>query len=140
MDIFIAILKIIAGSILMLVIYYGLKTYVLTKIKVNKWIVLAAAIVVFIVPILTLPNMHIVVRNYVIPGVVIILSLWFMDLSGFIKKRNISKTNYTTMSNKKDNKKDVVIRPKAKPNRVKNNVVISPKGEPKSGKKNKKQK
>ncbi|MEK6265494.1 MAG: hypothetical protein N2B06_12135 [Clostridium sp.] len=140
MDIFIAILKIIAGSILMLAIYYGLKTYVLPKIKVSKWIVLAAAIVVFIVPMLIWPNMHIVLKNYVIPGIVVILFLWFMDLSGFIKNRNVSKTNYTTIGNKKDNKKDVVMRPKAKPNRVKNNVVISPKDESKSGKNNKKQK
>ncbi|MGK0467229.1 hypothetical protein [Clostridium sp.] len=138
MDIFIAILKIIVGSIVMLVVYYGLKTYVLPKIKVSKWIVLSAAIVVFIVPMLIWPSMNIVVRNYVIPGIVVILSLWFMDLSGFLKKRNASKTNYTTMGNKKDNKKDVVIRPKAKPNRVKNNVVISPKDKPKSGKNNKK--
>ncbi|MGH4118449.1 hypothetical protein [Clostridium sp.] len=140
MDIFIAILKIIAGSIIMLVIYNVLKAYVLPKIKVNKWIVLAVAIVVFIVPMLMLPNMHVVVRTYVIPGIVVILLLWFMDLSGFIKKPNVSKTNYTTTSNKKDKKKDIVMRPKAKPNRVKNNVVISPKDEPKGVKNNKKRK
>jgi hypothetical protein len=140
MDIFIAILKIIAGSIVMLAIYYGLKTYVLSKIKVNKWIVLAAAIVVFIVPMLVLPNMPGYVRTYVIPGIFVILFLWFMDLSGFIKKRDVSKANYTTTSSKKDNKKDIVIRSKAKPNRVKNNVVISPKANPNSVKKNKKKK
>jgi hypothetical protein len=140
MDIFIAILKIIAGSIVILAIYYGLKTYVLSKIKVNKWIVLAAAIVVFIVPMLVLPNMPGYVRTYVIPGIFVILFLWFMDLSGFIKKRDVSKTNYTTTSSKKDNKKDIVIRSKAKPNRVKNNVVISPKANPNSVKKNKKKK
>ena len=138
MDIFIAILKIIAGSIVMLVIYYGLKTYVLPKIKVNKWIVLTAAILVFIIPMLIWPDMNTVVSNYVIPGIVVVLSLWFMDLSGFMKNRNVSKTNHTTIGKKKDNKKDVVIRPKAKPNRVKNNVVISPKDTPKSGKKKKK--
>jgi hypothetical protein len=137
-DIFIAILKIIAGSIVMLVIYYGLKTYVLPKIKVNKWIVLTAAILVFIIPMLIWPDMNTVVSNYVIPGIVVVLSLWFMDLSGFMKNRNVSKTNHTTIGKKKDNKKDVVIRPKAKPNRVKNNVVISPKDTPKSGKKKKK--
>lgn len=138
MDIFIAILKIIVGSIAMLGLYNVLKIYVLPKMKVSKWIVLAAAIVVFIVPMLIWPNMHVVVSNYVIPGIVVILLLWFMDLSGIIKKRNVPKTNNTTTSNKKDNKKDVVIRPKAKPNRVKNNVVISPKDKPKSGKNNKK--
>ncbi|MBK5242458.1 hypothetical protein [Clostridium sp.] len=138
MDIFFAILKIIAGSIVMLLIYYGLKAYVLPKIKVNKWIVLTVAMLVFIVPMLIWPNMPGYVSAYVIPGIFVVLFLWFLDLSGFIKKKNVSKTNYTTIGNKKDNKKDVVIRPKAKPNRVKNNVVINPKDESKSVKKNKK--
>ncbi|MCJ7689453.1 MAG: hypothetical protein MUO60_09060 [Clostridiaceae bacterium] len=140
MDIFITILSIIAGSIIMLVVYYLLKTYVLFKIKVNKWIVLAAAIVLFIVPILIWPDMPEYVKSYLLPGIFVVLFLWFMDLSGYIKKRNDSKTNYTTIGNKKDNKKDVVIRPKAKPNRVKNNVVISPKEKTNSVKNNKKKK
>lgn len=120
MDMFITILSIIAGSIIMLVVYNLLKTYVLSKIKVNKWIVLAAAIVLFIAPVLIWRDMPGYVRNYVLPGIFVVLFLWFMDLSGFIKKRNVSKTNYTTASSKKDNKKDIVIRPKAKPNRVRN--------------------
>jgi hypothetical protein len=43
--------------------------------------------------------------------------LWFMDISGFNKRRERSSTSSYS---KKDNKKDVVIRPKAKPNRIKN--------------------
>lgn len=120
MDIFITILSIIAYAIVVFVLYNFLKTHVLFKIKINKWILLAVTIALFIVPLFEWPNMPQLVRNYVIPGITVTLFLWFMDLSGFIKKRNVSKTNYTTTSSKKDNKKDIVIRPKAKPNRVRN--------------------
>ena len=64
------------------------------------------------------------VSKYVIPGIFVMFALWFMDLSGFMKKRNISnsKTNYTNTNYKKDKKNDIVMRPKAKPNRAKNNT------------------
>ena len=126
MDILITILSIVAFSVIVLVIYNVLKAYVLFKVKVNKWIVLAAAVVLFIAPIIIWPNMPTYVSNYIVPGIFVVLFLWFMDLSGFMRKRNISKpnskTNVTTTSAKKDKKKNVVIRPKAKPNRVKNNL------------------
>jgi len=123
MDILITILSIVAFSVIVLVLYTVLKAYVLFKVKVNKWIVLAAAVVLFIAPIIIWPNMPTYVSNYIVPGIFVVLFLWFMDLSGFMRNRNISKskTNVTTTSAKKDKKKDVVIRPKAKPNRVKNN-------------------
>jgi len=121
MEIFITILSIIAGSIVMLVLYNVLKYYVLFKIKINKWIVLAASLILFFVPILIWPNMPGYLKSYVIPGIFVVLFLWFMDLSGFIKRKNVYKTNYTTSNYKNDKKKNVVIRPKAKPNRVKNN-------------------
>jgi len=123
MDILITILSIVAFSVIVLVLYNVLKAYVLFKVKVNKWIVLAAAVVLFIAPIIIWPNMPTYVSNYIVPGIFVVLFLWFMDLSGFMRNRNISKskTNVTTTSAKKDKKKDVVIRPKAKPNRVKNN-------------------
>jgi hypothetical protein len=122
MNIFMTILSIVAFSIIVLVVYNVLKAYVLLKIKVNKWIVLSAAIALFILPIILWPGMPKLVANYVIPGIFVILFLWFMDLSGFMKNRNAAKTNYTSIGTKKDKKKDVVIRPKAKPNRIKNNI------------------
>jgi hypothetical protein len=73
------------------------------------------------VPMLIWPNMPIYLSKYVIPGAFVILFLWFMDLMGFMKNRNVSKTNTTSSNGKKDKKNDVVMRPKAKPNRVKNN-------------------
>ena len=127
MDILITILSIVAFSVIVLVLYNVLKAYVLFKVKANKWIVLAAAVVLFIAPIIIWPNMPTYVSNYIVPGIFVVLFLWFMDLSGFMRNRNViksnSKTNGTTTSAKKDKKKDVVIRPKAKPNRVKNNPI-----------------
>ena len=133
MDILKSILSIVAFSVVVLVVYNLLKSYVLHKVNVNKWIILVAAMVLFIVPVLIWPNMPKAIANYVIPAAFVILFLWFLDLSGFMKKRNLSKANSKTTSKttskpnivranvKKDKKKDVVIRPKAKPNRVKNN-------------------
>jgi hypothetical protein len=121
MDIFITILSIVAFSIIVLVLYNVLKSYVLYNINISKWIVLLSAVTIFIVPMLIWPNMPRFIANYIIPGIFVILFLWFMDLSGFMKKRNISKTNSTSTYTKKDKKNDVVIRPKAKPNRIKNN-------------------
>ena len=90
MSTFITILSIVAFSIVVLVVYNVLKTYVLYKIKINKWIVLGLAMVLFMVPMLIWPNMPKYVANYVIPGIFVFLFLWFMDLSGFIKKKNVS--------------------------------------------------
>ena len=129
MDILKSILSIVAFSVVVLVVYNLLKSYVLNKVNANKWIILVAAMVLFIVPVLIWPNMPKAIANYVIPAAFVILFLWFLDLSGFMKKRNLSKASSKTTSKpnivratvKKDKKKDVVIRPKAKPNRVKNN-------------------
>ncbi|MGH4138826.1 hypothetical protein [Clostridium sp.] len=122
MSTFTTILSIVVYSIIILVVYNVLKSYVLYKVKVNKWIILGLAMVVFIVSMLAWPNMPKYVANYIIPGTFVFLFLWFMDLSGFIKKRNITKTNYSGIASKKDKKNDVVMRPKVKPNRIKNNI------------------
>lgn len=120
LDIFIQILYMLAFAIIVLVIYNVLKIYVLSKIKIGKWIVLGAALVLFIIPMILWPTMPLFVSRYVIPGVTVVLFLWFMDLSGFLKKRNVSNTNTSSSISRKDKKDDIVIRPKAKPNRVKN--------------------
>lgn len=124
MSTFMTILSIVAWSIIILVVYNVLKSYVLYKVKINKWIILGLAMVVFIVPMLVWPTMPKYVANYIIPGTFVFLFLWFMDLSGFIKKKNITKTNYSGIaSSKKDKKNDIVMRPKVKPNRIKNNII-----------------
>ncbi len=120
LDIFIQILYMLAFAIIVLVIYNVLKIYVLSKIKIGKWVVLGAALVLFIIPMMLWPTMPLFVSRYVIPGITVVLFLWFMDLSGFLKKRNVSNTNTSSNISRKDKKDDIVIRPKAKPNRVKN--------------------
>ncbi|MBU3158283.1 hypothetical protein KPL37_00655 [Clostridium frigoris] len=121
MNIAMQILSMIAFSIVIFIIYYALKTYLLSKINISKWVVLAIAIILFIAPIILWPTMPAFVAKYVLPGVFVIFALWFMDLAGFMKRRVSSKSNYSNTSYKKDKKNDVVMRPKAKPNRVKNN-------------------
>ena len=110
-------------SVIVFILYQGLKKFVFDKIKINKWIVLAIGIVCFMVPPLFLPQMPVIVSNFVLPGCFVIFFLWFLDLTGFMKKveKKAEKTTYNTMSKRKNKKDDIQIRPKAKPNRVKNN-------------------
>ena len=100
------IISVIVFSIVILVLYNLLKTYVLSKINANKWIVLAAAILIFFLPPFLKINMQSGIAVAIQSGIFVILFLWFMDLSGF-GGRTIKK------------KEKIVIRPKAKPNRVK---------------------
>ena len=112
--------SIILFSIVVLGIYALLKKILFDKIKINKWIVLIMAVIVFIVPPLVFPTLPLIVTNYIIPGVFVILFLWFWDLCGFMSraKNKVAKASYNTPKSKKN---DIVIRPKAKPNRIKNN-------------------
>lgn len=104
-------------AVVILVVYNVLKVYVLSKIHINKWIIFGIAIVVLIVPSLLRINTQNPIWLYGPSGIFIVMFLWFMDISGFNKRRERAST---TSYSKRDNKKDVVIRPKAKPNRVKN--------------------
>jgi hypothetical protein len=110
-----------------LVVYNLLKVYVLSKVKINKWIVFAIAVIVLILPNLLAGPLGLNIQNNLLwvygpSSIFIILFLWFVDLSGWNNRRGRSSTSAPTVGfGKKDKKKDVVIRPKAKPNRAKNN-------------------
>lgn len=113
------ILEMVVFAIVILLAYNALKHYVLDKLKVNKWIILTIALIVLLVPNFLGVDQKNVFWLYGPSGIFIILFLWFIDLSGWNKRKtsnNISTSSYY----KKSNKKDVKIRPKAKPNRVKN--------------------
>lgn len=114
---------IILFSVIVLVIFQLLKKFVLSKIKVNKWIVLAIGILFFLLPPLFISNLPPVVVNFVLPGIFVIFFLWFLELTGFMKKveKKTEETTYKKISAVKKKKADIEIRPKAKPNRVKNN-------------------
>lgn len=102
------ILQVLVFSIIVIVGYTALRMFVLDKIKINKWIVLAMSMLVLLFPVLIKVNINGTIWQYVQSSIVIILTLWFIDLMGF----NAAKP--------RSSKNDVVIRPKPKPNRVKN--------------------
>lgn len=103
------ILQVIFFSVVVIIGYTALKIYVLDKVKINKWIVLGLSVFALFLPVLLKVNINGTVWQYVQSAAVIILTLWFLDLIGLGGGRRPKK--------KKD---DVVIRPKAKPNRAKN--------------------
>lgn len=125
MEIFLSILFIIAMSVLILLAFNFASKRILYKIKANKWVVLTAAIVAFLSPVLLAPlaTSKVSQAMLLIPQILFIfLLLWFMDLMGWFKKINgVSESpNGIKRIEHKVNKKDV-IKPKAKPNRVKKN-------------------
>ncbi|WP_251862485.1 hypothetical protein [Clostridium sp. Marseille-Q2269] len=103
------ILQVIFFSVVVIIGYTALKIYVLDKVKINKWIVLGLSVFALFLPVLLKVNINGTVWQYVQSAAVIILTLWFLDLIGLGGGRRPKK--------KKD---DMVIRPKAKPNRAKN--------------------
>lgn len=107
------ILEVIVFAIIILAVYNVLRKYILSKIKANKWVILIIGIIVFTFPYIfyavTKRQPNAVILNYVQTPIFVIFLLWFMDLTGLGASRNVRKEN------------DIVIRPKAKPNRVKNN-------------------
>lgn len=101
--------KIFLFSVVIFALYSVAKIYVLSKLKVSKWIVLGLAIFFFVfsaMPILNNNEILTITKS----GIFIFFFLWFFDLaSGSMDKMNkASKGN-----------KNIKIRPKAKPNRVK---------------------
>ena len=90
-------------AIIILIIYTPLKKHVFTKVKVNKWLILAITTVLFFGLSFLSPVMNKVagytIWTYVTCAVTIIMLLWFMDIAFPVKQK-------------------VVTKPKAKPNRV----------------------
>ena len=96
---FIVMFAIIVGA------YVLCKKFVFGKVRINKWIPLSIAIILFIVQMfLGQTNKYI---SYVISIFAILFFLWFMDI--------------TQTGGPKKKEKQIVIKPKAKPNRVKKN-------------------
>lgn len=117
------ILFFVAFAAVALIVYNVLRVYVFSKLKVNKWIILGIAISIFILQNILAATYRNTYLDYGLSFVFIILFLWFFDMTryGAHNPRN-KKNDYKIVPYKKDkNKKDVVIKPKAKPNRVKNN-------------------
>ena len=125
--------KTIGLALVFLLVYYGLSTYVLKKIKINKWIVLGLFVLTLILPTILFPVFG-SVNEYVIlglQGVMVILLLWFLDLAGFTRKRNekatqklaekdkLKKSGVKRVKYKVDKKTAIKPKAKAKPRRAK---------------------
>lgn len=103
------------GSILPYIVYFAItivlmlllltlgRKYVFSKVKVNKWIILAIAVVLFVIQVLVQSNNIFVTMAFTLA--VVWFFLWFFEIQ-------------STGGPKKKEKK-IEIRPKAKPNRVK---------------------
>jgi len=79
------------------------RKFVFSKVKVNKWIILAITIVLFIGQLIIQPNNVFIQYLFIIPAVWFFL--WFMEIN--------------TYGVPKGKEKKIVIKPKAKPNRAK---------------------
>lgn len=105
MNILTTILSFVLMLIVILVAYLLCKRFIFSKVRINKWIPLTIAIALFIVQLFfTTMNKYV---GYGISIFAVLFFLWFMDI-------------YQTGGPKKK-EKEIVIKPKAKPNRVKNN-------------------
>ena len=106
MSIFISILSFLVMLVIIFAVYILSKKFIFSKVKINKWIPLSISVVLFIVQFIA--QFLGSTNNYISYGLsifAVLFFLWFMDInqSGGPKKKE----------------KQIVIRPKAKPNRVK---------------------
>ena len=114
------ILKIIIFVAVILIVYNLLYRFFLRKIKINKWVVFLFALMAMSIPIGLRLDPAGFVSRYIFSGIFLIFFLWFLDLTGLNRKMQKEGERIAyNRSNKKKKKKDI-IRPKAKPNRVKN--------------------
>lgn len=99
---FLVLLAIVFG-----VMFLGRK-YVFSKVRINKYIPLGIAIVLFILQIFmpAILGKNIVWVSFLLTILTVTFFLWFMDI--------------VTTGGPKQKEKKIEIRPKAKPNRVKN--------------------
>ncbi|NLB19347.1 MAG: hypothetical protein GX829_00565, partial [Clostridium sp.] len=72
-------------SIVIFALYTMASMYFLSKLKVNKWMVLGAAFVFLIIGIIVPAYTTNVIINYIPTGIFVFLFLWFADISGLSK-------------------------------------------------------
>lgn len=109
MDFFITILSFVLMFAVIMVVYVLSKKYIFTRVRINKWIPLAIAVILFVAQIFlgSVKSLE-PISKYVTIAIsifAVIFFLWFMDImqTGGPKKKE----------------KQIVIKPKAKPNRAK---------------------
>lgn len=103
------LLVIFVLSVVIFALYTMANMYFLSKIKINKWLVLAIAFAFLIIGVILPAYSTNQILNYIPTGIFVFLFLWYADLSG-LSKVGAPKP-------KVENK--TTIRPKAKPNKLK---------------------
>ena len=90
---------------IILIAFSACRMYIFSKVRINKYIPLSIAIVLFAIQVFAGKSVNVFV-NYGLSIFAVLFFLWFMDIiqTGGPKKKE----------------KQINIRPKAKPNRVKN--------------------
>ena len=116
---------ILGMAVVVLVLFSLFRTYLMSKIKVNKWVIVIVAVVVLFIPFLFVLPTNLYFVTYIFQGIFIFLFLWYFEVTGLFRRKTTSNPKLDKKGNYKsdikyDKKKDIVIRPKAKPNRVKN--------------------
>lgn len=102
------LLIIFVMSIAIFIAYSVANVYFLSKLKVNKWIVLTASIVFLLIGLVLPAFSDNVILNYVPTAIFVFLFLWYADLSGI-----------SSIAVPKNTTKTSAIKPKAKPNKLK---------------------
>ena len=104
MEIFKSVVTFVLLFVIILIAFSACKMYLFKKIRINKYIPLAIGVVLFILQLLFAKGNRIL--NYALSILAVLFFLWFIDImqTGGPKKKE----------------KNITIRPKAKPNRVKN--------------------
>lgn len=105
MNIIIWVLTVVGGAIAVFAGYALLTKFVFNKVVVNKWILLAVSASLLILGFLLIKNTWVKIA---FEAIGIIILFWFFDV-------------YTNGNPKIKKEKKVVIKAKAKPNRIKNN-------------------
>lgn len=100
-------LSIVLFILFSLITYNLLKIFVLSNIKINRWIILSLGIILCVVSLfLKVPTFVM----YIIQWLYFVLILWFVDLFVDNRREKLKNKNNKVMKNK----------PKVKPNRIKN--------------------
>lgn len=100
---------IFALSIGIFIVYSMANLYFLSKVKANKWLVLIAGLVFLFIGLIVPAYTDNVFLNYLPTGIFVFLFLWYADLSG-LSKIGVPKEKTANTQ---------VIKPKAKPNKLK---------------------
>ena len=114
------VVKILAIVIIAFAAFSVLKKYVFSKFKVNKWVIIIAAVVVIILPLVLMSAIGLQMNSVISTiqsGLIVLLTLWFMDIMGWGPKTAPASSN--AKKNKAKYATTSVIKSKAKPNRLK---------------------